>query len=134
MKKIIIIIAAVLLVGGGAAFILLSPKPVPEPKTSLFKLGDSFITNIKDSKSLLKTTIEIEYDSTEKAEDKAAFLAEKNTVMRDSIIILLSGKTEAELRSQDIQDKLRSETIVLLEQKLGVDYLKTVYFDDFVLQ
>lgn len=134
MKKMLIIVVIVLVVGGVAAFLLLSPKPPEETKKSFHAPGEFIVTNIKGSKSLLKTAIVLEYDSTKDAEKKTAFLEEHNTVIRNEIIFTLREKTEEELRSADIQDKLRTDIVKKINEKLGIDYIQSIYFNDYVLQ
>lgn len=134
MKKMLIIVIIVLVAGGAAAFLLFGPKPPEEPKKSFYVPGEFFVTNIKDSKSLLKTTIVLEYNSTKDAEKKASFLEEHNTIIRNEIVFTLREKTEEELRSTDIQDKLRKEIVKKINDKLGIEYIQSIYFNDYVLQ
>jgi flagellar basal body-associated protein FliL len=132
VKKIIIIIAAVLLVGGGVAYFMFL-KPAPEPETSYYSPGESFVTNIKDSTRLLKATVSLEILSTE-TEEVAEELAENNDVIRDIIVFTLRGKTEDELRSMGIEEDLRKELQKNISEKMEIDYLQKVYFNDFVIQ
>ena len=137
MKKgivIIVIVIVAVLAGGAATFFLFSPKPPEEPKKATYELGDSFITNVKDSKALLKVTIVLEYNAGGEAEKKLAFLEESKPVMRNTVVFALREKTEAELRANDVEQKLKEELVAKLKEKLGIDYINTVYFNDFVLQ
>ena len=130
----IIIAAVVVLVTGVAAYIfLLSPQQPAEAQEKpmyTYTPGDSFVTNIKDSTCLLKTTIVLSVDDPDKTED----MDEKQQIIRDIIISTLREKTEDELRSMDIQDKLRVEIVKNIKEKLDMEYLVTLYFNDFVLQ
>jgi flagellar FliL protein len=132
MKKIIIIVAAVLVVGGAAAFFLLSPKAPEEPKTSFYEPGDYFVSNIKGSDSLLKIAIELAYEGED--EKQAAFLEEQQAVIRNEVLFILREKTKEELSAADIQTKLGAEIVSKLNEKLGIDYIKTIYFNEYVLQ
>ena len=132
MKKIIIIIVAALLVVGGAVYFLFL-QPPPEPETSFYSTGESFVTNIKDSLRLLKTSVVLEISTTE-TEDVKTYLTENNHVLRDIIVFTLREKTEDELRSMDVQDGLREEIKANISDKMGIDYLQKVYFNDFVIQ
>ncbi len=132
MKKIIIIIVAVLLVVGGAVYFLFL-QPPPQPEISFYSTGESFVTNIKDSLRLLKTSVVLEISTTE-TEDIKTYLTENNHVLRDIIVFTLREKTEDELRSMDVQDGLREEIRTNISDKMGIDYLQKVYFNDFVIQ
>jgi flagellar basal body-associated protein FliL len=132
MKKIIIIIVAAVLVVGGAVYFLFL-QPPPEPGTSFYSTGESFVTNIKDSLRLLKTSVVLEISTTE-TEDVKTYLTENNHVLRDIIVFTLREKTEDELRSMDVQDGLREEIKANISDKMGIDYLQKVYFNDFVIQ
>ncbi|SMC35764.1 flagellar basal body-associated FliL family protein [Papillibacter cinnamivorans] len=139
MKKKIIIIAAVVLIAAGAAFYLFILKPSSEKnvdeKPALedlysYPLEDSFITNVKDSNKLFKSTIVLMLSSEKVSKE----LADKEYVIRDTILFQLRNLTEDDLRSDDIQDKLRSQLSGDLNAALGIDSIVTVYFNDFVMQ
>ena len=132
MKKIIIIIIAVLLVAAGTVYFLFL-KPAPEPETSFYSPGESFVTNIKDSLRLLKTSVVLEVSTTE-LEEVTEYLKQNNHVLRDIIVFTLREKSEDELRSMEVQDGLREEIRKNISEKMGIDYLQKVYFNDFVIQ
>ena len=131
MKKIIIIVIAVVVVAAGVgSYFLFFNNKEPEPIREFYVPGDFFVTNIKDSKYLLKTTIVLELNK----EGTEEFLTEYNHVIRDIIVFTLREKTEDELRSSGIQDTLRKEIVEKLNREMGIDYIVTVYFNDYVLQ
>jgi flagellar FliL protein len=132
MKKIIIIVIAVLVVVGGAVYFFFL-KPAPEPELSYYSPGESFVTNIEDSVRLLKTSIVLEISTTD-TEKVTEYLTENNHVIRDIIVFTLREKTEDELRSMGIQDELREELRKNISEKMDIDYLQKVYFNDFVIQ
>jgi len=132
MKKVIIIIVAVLVVAGVAVYFLFL-KPAPEPELSYYSPGESFVTNIKDSVRLLKTSVVLEISTTD-TEKVQEYLKEHNHVIRDIIVFTLRGKTEEELRSMGIDEGLREELRKNISKKMGIDYLQKVYFNDFVIQ
>ena len=132
MKKIIIIIIAVLVVAAGVAYFLFL-KPAPEPETSFYSTGENFVTNIKDSLRLLKTSVVLEISTTD-TETVTEYLTENNHVLRDIIVFALREKTEDELRSLGIEEQLREEIRKSISEKMGIDYLQKVYFNDFVIQ
>ncbi len=132
MKKILIIVLVVLIVGGGAAYVMFLMPP-PEAETVFYVPGDYFVTNIADSTRLLKTTIVIELSTTE-PDSVVEYLTENNHILRDIIVFTLRSKTEDELRSNDIEKTLRDEIVNNLESKMGLDYINTIYFNDYVIQ
>lgn len=134
-KKLIIIIAAVLVVVIAVClYFFVFAKP-PEKINSYFEPGDYFVTNIKDSPSLIKTTIVLEitvYESD--LEDTTEYLKQNNHIIRDIIVFILRSKTEEELRSQDIADALRTQIVQRINEQMGIDYISTIYFNDYVVQ
>ncbi len=140
MKKLTVPLIVVLLVAvGGMAYMLffnksLQQEPVKRKATYFtFTLEKEFITNVKNSQSLFKTSITFEIEQ-EKEEEQKAFLEENTPVIRDSILFLLREKTYDELRASDIRDKLSKQIVELLNEKLDVEYLKSVYFNEYVVQ
>lgn len=54
--------------------------------------------------------------------------------VRDAIIILLSGKTYAELSTADGKMLLKNEVAARLNQILGTPRVVRIYFTEFVVQ
>ena len=140
MKKLAVPLIIVLVLAlGGAAYMLFFKKAEAQPEEKkkvtyfTYTLEDSFITNIKNSQSLFKTSITLEVIE-DKKEEQTAFLTENVPVIRDSILFLLREKTYDELRASDIRDKLSKEIVDMLNEKLDTDYLKSVYFNEYVIQ
>ncbi len=132
MKKVITIIVLVLIAAGALTYFLFLAPP-PEVQTSYFVPGDYFVTNIKDSTRLLKVTIVIEL-STTNPDETQEYLTERSHIIRDNIVFLLRSKTEEDLRSNDIQKTLREEIVDRLKTELKLDYINTIYFNDYVIQ
>jgi flagellar basal body-associated protein FliL len=132
--KIIIAVVLVVVVGVAAYILVLSPRNEAEAGDKkpefTYSPGDYFVSNIEDSSRLLKATIVLSVNDQSKIE----YMTENNHVIRDTIIQTLRQKNEEELRSSGIQDKLRKEIVANLKARLDMDYLVTVYFEDFVLQ
>jgi flagellar basal body-associated protein FliL len=133
MKKIIIIVIPIVMVIAAAVYFLVIAAPPKKAETSCYSPGDSFITNIKDSTRLIKTTVEIEISSTE-TEKADAFLTEQNQKIRDIIIFTIRSKTESDLRSDDVKTSLCKELIDNLNKGLGIDYITNIYFSEYVIQ
>lgn len=134
MKKKIIIIAAIVVIAAAAGmyFLVLNPTE-KEPEISFYMPGDYFVTNIKDSKRLLQSTIVLELATDDSAETEA-YLTENNHILRDVIVFTLREKTEEELRTIGVEDELRKKIVSKLVEEMDIDYIQTVYFDDFVIQ
>lgn len=132
MKKILIIVAVAVIVAGVAVYLLFLMPP-PAAETVYYVPGDYFVTNIADSTRLLKTTIVLGI-STPEPDKVTEYLTENNHIIRDIIVFTLRSKTEDELRSNDIENTLREEIVNNLESKMGLDYIETIYFNDYVIQ
>lgn len=132
MKKILIIVGVVIVVAGAAVYFLFLAPP-PQPETMYYVPGDYFVTNIADSTRLLKATIVLEISTTDPT-GVNEYLTENNHIIRDNIVFTLRSKTEDELRSQGIEDQLRTEIVNNLKSKMGLDYITTIYFNDYVIQ
>jgi flagellar FliL protein len=134
-KKLILIILVVLIVVSAVCLYFFVFKKAPEKVYSYYEPGDYFVTNVKDSTSLIKTTIVLEIYAYEKdMEDITAFLTQNNHIIRDIIVFTLRSKTEEELRSQDIAAELRDEIVQRISERMDIDYIATVYFNDYVIQ
>lgn len=131
-KKVIIIIVLLLVVGGAAVYFLLLSGP-SEPKAGFYTPGDYFVTNIKDSTRLVKVTLVLGISAPDPAKAQEE-LTEVNHVIRDIIVFTLRDKTEEDLRSDSIKDVLNTELVKKLNEGLGVDFITTIYFNDFVIQ
>ena len=133
MKKVLLIIIAVVIIGGGAAYYFLAVRGNGEEKQvelTSYVPGDYFVTNVMDSSSLFKVTIALMLD-TDKLEEE---LSENEYVIRDTIIARLRKLTEEDLTSEGIQDRLREQLALELNEVLGIDNIVTIYFSDFVMQ
>lgn len=133
-NKIIIIVLAVVL-AAGAAFYFLVFKNTGEEKNELaelynYSIDDSFVTNVKDSSKLFKATVILVVN--EKGLDD--FLDTNQYVIRDTVLFIMRSLTEEDIRSSDIQDKLRATIPLSLNNALKIDNVVSVYFGDFVMQ
>lgn len=136
MKKRLIIIILVVLIAAAAVTVYLTVfKKPPEKVHSYYMPGDYFVTNVKDSPSLIKTTIVLELYAYEKdLEDVNLYLTENNHIIRDIIVFKLRSMTEEELRSLDVAESLRRELVESINKRMDVDYISSVYFNDYVIQ
>ena len=138
-KKIVILLLLILLVvaiGAGAAYyFILRPAAAAaaaEKPAELYEyaISDSFVTNVKDSNKLLKTTIVLVVDE----KDLDDFLDENQYTIRDTILFILRGLTEDDIKNDDIQDTLRQSIPEALNEALEIDSIVSIYFSDFVMQ
>lgn len=138
MKKkpivIVITLLLVLVIAGGAYYFLVMKKQESaaekNPTYYTFELSDSFVTNVKDSDKLFKTTIFLVLDKS--GMDKE--LTSKLPVIRDTILFQLRDLTEDDISSDTIQGTLRKSIPAALNKALGITNIKSVYFSDFVMQ
>jgi flagellar basal body-associated protein FliL len=139
-KTIIIVIIAVAVAAAGLTTYFLffrnrateGAEPAPEPTAELYTyaIEDYFVTNIKDSYSLFKTSIVLAINQAGMDE----FLTSNQYIIRDTIIFILRGLTEEDILNPDIQDRLRAEIPEELNKALDTDCIVSVYFNDFVMQ
>ncbi|HHI98054.1 MAG TPA: flagellar basal body protein FliL [Thermodesulfatator atlanticus] len=141
---LLIIIGVVLLagVGGGAYFFLFAKsepppeeektQPPPEPEVGPFLQLDPFIVNLADPTGhrYLRAKITLEFRNDE-AYQKAN---ERIPQINDAIIMVLSSKTVEEMLSPEGKLELRLELIRKLNDLLGANSVKNIYFTQFVVQ
>ena len=83
----------------------------------------------KDNIRYLKVGFDIEVST----EDAKKALEEQKARIRDSIIILLSSKTYAELSTTEGKLKVKNAISTRLNQILGVPRVVQIYFNEFVI-
>lgn len=142
MMKIIIIVLALLILAGGGAFAYFQffateqsaedkSKEVEEidPRELIFPL-DPFVVNLGGPSNFLKLTLQLEMTT---PEDKQ-YLEGRLAPIRDSIVILLSSKTAKSVASPEGKLQLKDDINVRINQALGKDLIRNVYFTEFVMQ
>ena len=151
-NKLLIVIAAVfLLMMGmmGAGFFMLWSKMnmVQQPVTAgqqdpaeevqentigpLFPLN-TFIVNLadKDSKRYLRVKIEMELTNEEAEQEVEKRLPQ----VRDNILMIIPTRTFEDLNSAGGKIELRDELLSKLNALLMENYIKNIYFTEFVIQ
>lgn len=93
---------------------------------------DPFVVNLADNPEIryLKVTIKLELAKAEDTEEINARMPQ----IRDSLLILLSSKEYAAIRTVEGKLELRDEILQRLNTILKKGAVKTAYFTDFVAQ
>jgi len=107
------------------------PTDVPRTVTSVVPLP-SLMVNLSDASEdrYLKVGMEVEVSVPE----AVAEIQSQTARIRDSLIILLSSKTHAELASAEGKMQLKNEVASRLNQILGTPRVVRIYFTEFVVQ
>lgn len=144
MKMIIIAVVALVVLGGGGAFAYFKfvaggheekpAEPVHEeaevdPKDLMFAL-DPFVVNLGGPSNFLKLSVQLEL--TDAAE--RPYIESRVAPIRDSVVILLSSKTSKSVVSPEGKLKLKDDLNMRVNQVLGKDVVRNVYFTEFVMQ
>ncbi len=152
--KLIIIIVVVLAVLGGGGFaawkFFLQPKETPaenataegeehkaevpaeaETGGQLVTL-DAFVVNLSDpmGRRYLKTTLDVEVANAAAAAELTAAMPK----VKDTLLLLLSSKSFADISSMDKKIELKNDIVSRLNQIIGKSKVRNVYFTEFVVQ
>lgn len=111
-------------------YILNNQNAEKEPELYSYPITDYFVTNVKDSSKLFKTSIVLVVNE----KGMETLLDEKKPEIRDTILFVLRGLTAEDLTSDSIQDKLRDEIPKDINEALEIDNVVSLYFTDFVMQ
>ena len=151
--KLIIIALVVLGVLGGGGFaawkFFLQPKAAGdasgnataegggEHKTEVDSGGqlvtlDSFVVNLSDpmGRRYLKTTLDVEVANAAAAAELTAAMPK----VKDTLLLLLSSKSFADISSMDKKIELKNDIVSRLNQIIGKNKVRNVYFTEFVVQ
>lgn len=141
MKKNIILIGVIILlllliISGIIIYMILNnQKEVKEEPIKIDKnimivaIGDSFVNNVKDSKKICKITMKVEINK-----EVAELVTYRESEIRDKINSLVRSKTEADLAGKEGQEKLQKEIVGLIRKIINSEEIKSVYFDEFIVQ
>ena len=143
--KMVIVFVLLLALGGGGFFVwqkflnvpageggeVATKKAKEKQEVSVFKM-DSFVVNLAKNagRRYLKMTMELELDDkTVESEIK-----QKMPQIRDSILILLSGKSFEDINTIGGKYKLKDEIITRINTILIGGRIRQIYFTEFVIQ
>jgi flagellar FliL protein len=93
---------------------------------------DPFIVNLADTPEVryLKLTVKLELES----QDASAELASRVPQLRDTILVLLTSKDAASIRTPQGKFQLRDEITQRVNSLLPKPGVRAAYFTDFVVQ
>ncbi len=138
-KMLLILIAVILLIAITLAivFVVLSlntTKPKEETlkinkSHVMFTFADSFVTNIKESKRILKSVIEVEV-ADRKTEN---LLIAREAEIRNEIYLTLRSKKEEDFEGAEGQTNLQKEIMDIIKRILKTDKVLNVYFLEFII-
>jgi flagellar FliL protein len=157
MKMVIILLAGMLVLGLGGAFVMFkmmsgghAGEDAKSETASDKGHGDSgkaghggaapgaiaeldpFIVNLADSPEIryLKVSIKLEVDGSETVEE----IKNRTPQIRDSVLVLLTSKDSASIRTPQGKSQLRDEVTQRVNGILPRRAVKSAYFTDFVIQ
>ncbi len=128
-KVLLIIVIAIAIVGIGFFSIVQLTKP-KDPFALNYDPGDSFITDVKSSDSLLKTDVVILVSD----DSWIAQLEENNHIIRNDIIFILRSMTRDEIKRDGIEALLSEAIVGKLNAEFETDVFQEIYFNEFVIQ
>jgi flagellar FliL protein len=140
--KLIVLASTVLLLGVGGFFgwkwyaarkVTSETTQKPEEMNIVYPLK-SFIVNLADKKGVgkryLKLTLEVEVGG----EEQRALVNHKVPQLRDTILLMLSSRTIAEITSMEAKLELKQMLLARMNRAVGKDVIQRVYFTEFVVQ
>lgn len=106
-------------------------KAEVEPGGQLVTL-DSFVVNLSDpmGRRYLKTTLDVEVANAAAAAELTAAMPR----VKDTLLLLLSSKSFADISSMDKKIELKNDIVSRLNQIIGKNKVRNVYFTEFVVQ
>jgi flagellar FliL protein len=150
--KLIIILVVVLAVLGGGGFaawkFFLQPKMAGDSLNATDEAGakqaeeaapggqlvtlDSFVVNLSDpmGRRYLKTTLDVEVANAAAAAELTAAMPR----VKDTLLLLLSSKSFEDISSMDKKIELKNDIVSRLNQIIGKNKVRNVYFTEFVVQ
>ena len=93
---------------------------------------DAFVVNLSDpmGRRYLKTTLDVEVASAAAAAELTAAMPK----VKDTLLLLLSSKSFEDISSMDKKIELKNDIVSRLNQIIGKNKVRNVYFTEFVVQ
>ena len=138
MKKFVMVLASVFIIVvtillGYLVYIISNGNNItnnnPTKRTYTYTPGEHFVTNVKESRRFLKTSIVLEVDN----KKCLGQMQKNNHKIRDYVIEILSCKSEGDVKNDNIRDVLKREIISKIKEGIDIN-LVNVYFNEFVVQ
>lgn len=143
MKLILIVVIALIAVGGGAtAFIMMKGGGGDEdseatPEAEIAEIGEivhleEFTVNLSDNagQHYLRVKIDLEVD----APELVNLIEQRTPLIRDTILLLLSGLTLEDINTVEGKDALKASILSRVEQHLRAGAIRRVLFVEFLVQ
>jgi len=140
--KLIVLASTVLLLGVGGFFgwkwyagrkVASETTQKLDEMTIVYPLK-SFIVNLADKKGVgkryLKLTLEVEVAG----EEQRALVNQKVPQLRDTILLMLSSRTIAEITSMEAKLELKQVLLARMNSAIGESVIQRLYFTEFVVQ
>jgi flagellar FliL protein len=140
--KLIVLASTVLLLGVGGFFgwkWYAGRKVASETTQKLEEMNivyplKSFIVNLADKKGVgkryLKLTLEVEVAG----DEQRALVNHKVPQLRDTILLMLSSRTIAEITSMEAKLELKQVLLARMNRAIGKNVIQRLYFTEFVVQ
>jgi flagellar FliL protein len=140
--KLIVLVSTVVLLGVGGFFgwkwyggrkVASATTQKADEMHIIFPLK-SFIVNLATKKGVgkryLKVTMEIEVGG----EEQRALVNHKVPQLRDTILLMLSSRTIAEINTMEAKLELKQALLARMNRAIGKNVIQRVYFTEFVVQ
>lgn len=135
---VLIVIILLLMIVLGVAFYMMSSR-ASDPRGEVLKIDknivmysfdESFVSNIKDSRRILKITISIEL-ANKKIEE---LVKAREPEIRNEINSILRSKNEQNLEGAEGQTKLQKQILESIRSIIKSEKVLNVYFNEFIIQ
>jgi flagellar protein FliL len=140
--KLIIIAVAVMLIGAGGIYGYSmydkgkkdNTEATKEKIMSIICPLNSFVVNLQDNtgvgKRYLKLTMQLEVGK----EDDKLLIGNHNAQIRDTVLLLLSSQSLKEINTMEGKLELKQTLLSRMNQILGNNVVRGIYFTEFVVQ
>jgi flagellar protein FliL len=140
--KLIIIAVAVMLIGAGGIYGYSkydkekkdNAEATKEKIMSIVCPLNSFVVNLQDKtgvgKRYLKLTMQLEVGK----EDDKLLIGNHNAQIRDTVLLLLSSQSLKEINTMEGKLELKQTLLSRMNQILGNNVVRGIYFTEFVVQ
>ena len=132
MKKLMPVILGVVVLAGVALGYMYFTGGEEVEVYEYYSPGDFFVTNVKDSNSLFKSSVVLVLNTDD--EKVLEDLDKMNSIIRDTIIFVLRDQSADTLKSTVLHETVRETIKAKINERLSVTYIVDVLFNDYVIQ